>query len=59
MAAAPLSHDSRAIVQANLSIVKHAERELRKALKQDPASPTLRALLAKTEDRERTLTAML
>ncbi len=59
VAAAPLSHDSRAIVEANLSIVKQAERQLRQALRQDPDSTTLRSLLASTEDRQRALTAML
>jgi hypothetical protein len=57
--AAPLSDDSRAIVEANLSIVKHAERELRRAIEQNPDSPTLRSLLASTENRQRALTALL
>jgi hypothetical protein len=59
VAAAPLSDDSRAIVEANLSIVKHAERELRRAIEQNPDSPTLRSLLASTENRQRALTALL
>jgi hypothetical protein len=58
-AALPLSHESRAIVQANLSIVRHAERELRRALKDDPDSPALRSLLASTENRQRALSALL
>ena len=58
-AAVALSDDSRAIVEANLSIVKHAERELRRALEQDPESTTLRSLLASTENRQRALTALL
>ena len=57
--ALPLSHDSRAIVEANLSIVRQSERQLRQALKHDPNSTTLRSLLASTENRQRTLTAML
>lgn len=58
-AARPLSHDSRAIVEANLSIVRQAERELRRALEQDPDSPTLRSLLASAENRQRALSALL
>ena len=57
--ALPLSHDSRAIVEANLSIVRHAERELRRALEDNPDSPTLRSLLASTENRQRALSALL
>lgn len=61
VAAAPrmLSDDSRAIVQANLSMVEHAERELRQALKQAPESTTLRSLLQSAEQRQRQLRAML
>lgn len=61
VAAAPrmLSDDSRAIVQANLSMVEHAERELRQALKQAPESTTLRSLLQSAEHRQRELRAML
>lgn len=60
-AAAPavLGDDSRAIVQANLSMVEQAERELRKAIRQDPESTTLRSLLRSAEQRQRTLRAML
>lgn len=58
-AALPLSHDSRAIVEANLSIVRHSERELRRALEKDPDSTTLRSLLASTENRQRALSALL
>jgi hypothetical protein len=59
--AAPLalSDDSRAIVQANLSMVRQAERELRRALDDNPDSPTLRSLLASTENRQRALSALL
>ena len=61
VAAAPreLADDSRAIVQANLSMVEQAERELRKAIKQDPESTTLRSLLRSAEQRQHTLRAML
>ena len=58
-AALELSHDSRAIVQANLSIVRQSERQLRQALRQNPESATLRSLLASTENRQRALSAML
>ena len=54
-----LSHDSRAIVEANLSIVRQSERQLRQALRQNPESATLRSLLASTENRQRALSAML
>ena len=54
-----LGDDSRAIVQANLSLVEQAERELKKALKQDPESTTLRTLLRSAERRQHTLRAML
>lgn len=57
--AAPLQYDSRAIVVAHLSMVKHAERELRQALKQTPDSQPLRSLLASTENRARDLRALL
>ena len=59
MAQLPLTHDSRAIVEANLSIVRTSERQLRQALKQNPDSPTLRSLLASTENRQRALSALL
>ncbi len=60
MAAAPhLTDDSRAIVQANLSLVRQAEREVRQALRQNPNSPTLRSLLASAENRQRALSALL
>lgn len=55
----PLTDDSRAIVKANLSIVRHAERELQRALEQDPDSPALRSLLASAEHRQRALSARL
>jgi hypothetical protein len=58
-AAADLTDDSRAIVKANLNMVRQAERQLRKALREDPDSPTLRSLLASTETRQRELVAML
>lgn len=59
VAAMPLSHDSRAIVEANLSIVRHAERQLRRALEDNPDSPALRSLLASAENRQRALSALL
>lgn len=54
-----LSSDSRAIVEANLSLVEQAERELQQALKQQPESTTLRSLLRSAEHRQRALRAML
>lgn len=54
-----LADDSRAIVEANLSLVEQAERELHKALKQKPESATLRSLLQSAEHRQRALRAML
>ncbi|MGQ0587017.1 MAG: hypothetical protein ACT4PK_07430 [Gammaproteobacteria bacterium] len=59
VAALPLEDHSRAIVEANLSIVRQSERQLRQALKQNPHSTTLRSLLASTENRQRALTALL
>jgi hypothetical protein len=59
-AAAPLADDSsRAIVQANLSIVEQAERQLELALEQNPESASLRSLLQSAETRQRVLRAML
>lgn len=58
-AALPLTDDSRAIVKANLSLLRDAERELQQALRHDPDSTTLRSLLASTEHRERALRARL
>lgn len=55
----PLGDDSRAIVKANLSLLRHAERELQQALQQDPDSETLRSLLASAEHRQRALSARL
>lgn len=49
----PLTDDSRAIVKAKLSLVRHAERELQQALQQDPDSEALRSLLASAEHRQR------
>lgn len=51
--------DSRAIVQANVSLLEQAERELKQALRQQPESTTLRSLLQSAEQRQRTLRAML
>jgi len=57
--ALPLGDDSRAIVEANISLVRQAERQLKQALREDPDSPTLRSLLASAENRQRSLRAML
>lgn len=54
-----LSNDSRAIVQANLSIVEHSERQLRQALKKQPNSQPLLSLLESTQHHARDLRAML
>ena len=54
-----LAPDSRAIVKANLAIVRSAEHQLRQALVQAPDSPGLRSLLASTENRGRALRALL
>jgi hypothetical protein len=60
-AAAPpqLTDDSRAIVEANLSMVRTAERQLRQALRQDPDSTALRSLLASAQNRQLALRALL
>ena len=50
---------SRAIVQANLSIVDQAEKQLRQALKKHPDSEPLRSLLESTQHRATDLRAML
>lgn len=50
---------SRAIVKANLGIVRQAERQLQAALQQNPESESLRALLASTQNRQRELSALL
>ena len=54
-----LTDDSRAIVEANLAMVRHAERQLQQALQQDPESTSLRSLLQSAEYRQRALSAML
>jgi len=51
--------DTQAIVQANVSLVEQAERELKQALQQHPESTSLRSLLRSAEQRQRTLRAML
>ena len=55
----PLPNHSRAIVQANLSMVEHAQRQLRDAIRHEPDSPGLQSMLANAENRERALRAML
>jgi hypothetical protein len=54
-----LAPHSRAIVKANLAIVRSAEQQLRHALEQEPDSPGLQSLLASTENRGRALRALL
>ena len=57
--APPLPKHSRAIVEANLSMVEHAQHQLRDALKHDPESRGLQSMLANAENRERALRALL
>jgi hypothetical protein len=57
--ALPLDDDSRAIVKANLALVRQAERQLRQALRNDPDSPALRSLLASTEQHQNHLSKLL
>jgi hypothetical protein len=59
VAALPLGADGRAIVRANLNMVRDAERQLRRALEDDPDSDALRSLLRSAEQRQRSLSAML
>ena len=54
-----LNDHSRAIVEANLSIVEQAERQLKQALRQHPDSDSLRSLLESTKHRARDLRALL
>jgi cytochrome c-type biogenesis protein CcmH/NrfG len=55
----PLTADSRAIVKANIAMVRQAERQVRQALEQDPDSSTLRSLLASAQNQQRALRALL
>jgi hypothetical protein len=55
----PMTTDSRAIVKANIAMVRQAEREVRKALEQDPDSTSLRTLLASAQNQQRALRALL
>lgn len=57
--AAVRDDSSRAIVEANIGLVRDAERELQAALRQHPESDSLRALLARTQSRQRELSALL
>jgi len=54
-----LNEHSRAIVEANLSIVEQAERQLKQALRQHPDSDSLHSLLESTRHRARDLRALL
>lgn len=53
------AHSQRALLRANLKLVTQAEREVRRALQQDPESETLHSLLAAAESKRELLTAML
>ncbi|MGH8445140.1 MAG: hypothetical protein ACREVL_07730 [Solimonas sp.] len=50
---------SRALVKANLQLSRSSEQQIRKALQQDPDSPSLRRLLTTTEARSDELRRML
>ena len=52
-------HSQEALLRANLKLVKQAEREVRRALRQDPGSETLQDLLASAESQRAQLTALL
>ena len=53
------AHSQEAILRANLKLVSQAEREVRRALAQDPESETLQDLLAAAAEKRALLTAML
>ncbi len=53
------AHSQEAILRANLQLVSQAEREVRRALAQDPESETLQDLLAAAAEKRALLTAML
>lgn len=53
------SHSQEALLRANLKLVSQAEREVRRALKQDPESEALLSLLEAAEGKRALLTAML
>ena len=50
---------SRALVKANLQLSRNSEAQIRRALAQDPDSPSLRRLLSTTESRSDELHRML
>lgn len=53
------SHSQEALLRANLKLVSQAEREVRRALKQDPESEALQSLLEAAQGQRAQLTAML
>jgi len=53
------AHGQQAILRANLRLVSQAEREVRRALKSDPDSPSLNSLLAVAQQKRDLLTTML
>lgn len=53
------AHSQETILRANLKLVSQAEREVRRALREDPESETLQNLLDAAENRRAELTAML
>lgn len=52
-------HSQEALLRANLKLVSQAEREVRRALKQDPESEALQSLLEAAQGQRAQLTAML
>lgn len=53
------AHAQEALLRANLRLVKQAERELRRAIREEPESSSLQDLLLATEKQRAQLTAML
>lgn len=53
------AHSQETILRANLKLVTQAEREVRRALREDPESETLQNLLDAAENQRAELTAML
>ena len=52
-------HSQQAILRANLRLVTQAEREVRRALRADPESTSLKSLLTVAQQKRELLTAML
>lgn len=52
-------HSQQAILRANLRLVSQAEREVRRALRADPESASLKSLLAVAQQKRELITAML